>query len=370
MERYRVAPYKFCEGGLMSTAVLELIEEDSANKGKESVAPPDAALMQMLFAPLAAQAIHVAAKLGIADQLVNGPRSVNDLAQQTGSDASSLYRVLRALASFGVFAEKPNKTFELTPSADLLRSDVKGSLRDVATFMGADWHWEVWGQMLYSVRTGKPAWAQVHGKDVFPYFSENKQAARLFDDAMSSNSNLATEALLKAYDFRQYGILVEVAGGHGRLLAEVVAATPGLKGILFDQPHVIEGAGDRLKDSGVASRIELQSGDFFVSVPRGGDAYMMKHIIHDWDDERALSILSNVKRAMNPGAKLLLVELVINGDNTPDFGKFMDLEMLVSPGGKERTAQEYDELLARAGFRLARIISTESPYSVIEGVAS
>ncbi|HZJ47098.1 MAG TPA: methyltransferase [Pyrinomonadaceae bacterium] len=354
----------------MSTAVLDLLEDSSPSKGKESAAPPEVALMQMLFAPLAAQAIHVVAKLGVADQLANGPRSINELAQETGSDASSLYRVLRALASFGVFAEKPNKVFELTPSADLLRTDVKGSLRDIAAFMGADWHWSVWGQLSYSVRTGKPAWDHVHGKAAFPYFSENKEAGRIFDDAMSSNSSLAIDALLKAYDFSQYGILVEVAGGHGRLLSAIVAATHGLKGILFDQPYVIEGAGEKLKNSPVASRIELQSGDFFVSVPRGGDAYLMKHIIHDWDDERALSILTNVKRAMNPGAKLLLVEVVITEENTADVGKFVDLEMLVSPGGKERTAQEYDELFARAGYRLTRIIPTESPYSVIEGVAS
>ena len=351
----------------MSLAVLEIVEEVTE---KEQVAPPDEALMRMLFAPLGAQALHVAAKLGIADLLIDGPKNIIDLAQKTSSDESSLYRVLRALTSFGVFAEKPNRVFELTPSAELLRSDVNGSLRDIATFMGADWHWEVWGQMLYSVQTGKPAWGKVHGKEVFPYFSENKQAARIFDEAMSSNTSLAIEALLKAYDFSQFGILVEVAGGHGRLLAAVLAATPALKGILFDQPYVVDGAVEHLKDLEIVSRIELQSGDFFVSVPRGGDAYLMKHIIHDWDDERALAILKNVKRAMNSGSKLLLVELVISSENTPDVGKFVDLEMLVSPGGKERTAAEYDELFAQAGFKLTRIIPTESPYSVIEGVAS
>jgi len=354
----------------MSLAVLEIVDEISEVTEKEQVAPPDEALMRMLFAPLGAQAIYVAAKLGVADLLIDGPKNITDLALKTSSDESSLYRVLRALASLGVFAEKPNRVFELTPSANLLRSDIKGSLRKIATFMGEDWHWSVWGQTLYSVRTGKPAWAHVHGKEVFPYLSENKQAAKLFDEAMNSNTSLAIEALLKAYDFSQFGILVEVAGGYGRLLAAVLAQAPELKGILFDQPYVIENAGDHLKDSEVVSRIELQSGDFFVSVPHGGDAYLMKHIIHDWDDERARLILTNVKRAMNRGAKLLLIELVINGDNTPDLGKFVDLEMLVSPGGKERTAEEYAELFARAGFTLTRIIPTESPYSVIEGVAS
>ena len=352
----------------MSIAVLELVEESSEIKGKE--APPDAALMQMLFAPLGAQAIYVAAKLGVADLLANGPKSVEQLAYESISDASALYRVLRALASFGVFAEKDNKIFELTPSAELLRSDIPGSLRDIATFMGEDWHWKVWGQTLYSVRTGKPAWAEVHGKDVFPYFSDNKESARIFDNAMSSISNLATDALLKAYDFSQFGILVDVAGRHGCLLSAIVEATPGLDGILFDQPYVIEGASERLRHSEVLSRLEFQSGDFFVSVPRGGDGYIMKHIIHDWDDERALSILRNIKRAMNPHGKIVLVELVINSDNTPDLGKFVDIEMLVSPGGKERTAAEYEDLFARAGFTLTQIIPTNSPYSVIEGVAS
>jgi hypothetical protein len=349
----------------MAAAVQE-IEELKLTGTKDTGAPPEAALTQLMLGGLAAQSVYVAAKLGIADLLANGPRTVKDLAEETDTHAPSLYRVLRALSSFGIFQENDDEQFALTPTANLLRSGVSGSLRDCAIFMGEDWHWEVWGKTLYSVRTGNPAWKEVHGQPVFPYFATNQKASKIFDDAMSSFTTLATNAVVEAYDFSSVRTLVDVAGGHGRLLTGILSANANMRGVLFDLPHVIAGAREGITTSALASRVELATGDFFVAVPANGDAYIMKHIIHDWDDAQALQILKNIGKAMNPGGRVLLVESVITERNKPDFGKLMDIEMLVSPGGKERTAKEYEQLFARAGLTLTQIVPTNSPYSIIE----
>jgi ubiquinone/menaquinone biosynthesis C-methylase UbiE len=322
----------------------------------------------MITGSLGAQAVYVAAKLGIADLLTDGPKHVADLAVAADADAPSLYRVLRALASFGVFAEQSSRVFELTPTADLLRSDSPRSLRDMAIFMGEDWHWQVWSQTLYSVRTGLPAWSKVHGHEVFPYFAANQEAAKIFDRAMTSLSNLAIKAVIDAYDFSEIETLVDVAGGHGRLLTAILEANPAVNGILFDMPHVIQGAQESESVKAVGSRCQLTSGDFFAGVPDDADAYIMKHIIHDWDDERAVQILRNIRRVMRNDGRVLLVEAVITAASEQDFGKLLDIEMLVSPGGKERTAAEYRDLFALAGLHLTRIVPTNSPYSVIEAV--
>lgn len=362
----------------MSTAVLEIEEtvhqqisnDKQQPAGSPDSAPPEVVLTQMITGSLGSQAVYVAAKLGIADLLAEGPKNVDELAAAADADAPSLYRVLRALASFGVFAEQDNKVFELTPTADLLRSDSPRSLRDLAIFMGEDWHWKVWGQTLYSVRTGQAAWSKVHGQEVFPYFAANREAAKIFDRAMTSLSNLAINAVVAAYDFSGIETLVDVAGGHGRLLTAILEANPTVNGVLFDMPHVIEGAKENPGVEAAGSRCELKTGDFFVDVPKGADAYIMKHIIHDWDDERALQILRNIRRVMKNDGRVLLVEAVITPRNEQDFGKLLDIEMLVSPGGKERTAAEYDDLFAQAGLWLSRIVPTKSPYSVIEAVAA
>ena len=350
----------------MATPVRE-IEESTTIVNKASGAPAgmpaEAVLTQIMLGSMASQALYVAAKLGVADHLVDGPKRVEELAKATETDAPSLYRVLRALASLGIFTEQGDRVFAMTQTAEPLRSNVPHSLRDVAIFWGEDWHWEVWGKILHSVRTGKSAWAQMHGDDVFEYFERNPEAGAIFNRAMSSFSGLATNAVVEAYDFTSVETLIDIAGGHGRLLSGVLEAYPSMRGVLFDLPHVLEGASR-------VSRCEYVSGDFFVSVPSGGDAYIMKHIIHDWDDERALKILRNIRNAMKPNARVLLVEAVIADGNNQDFGKLLDLEMMVSPGGKERTAAEYEELFTRAGLRLTRIVPTKSPYSVIEAVAA
>ena len=350
----------------MATPVFEIAEsESSASKVSSAPAglPAETALTQIMLGSLASQALYVAAKLGVADHLADGPKRVDELAKATESDPPSLYRVLRALASLGIFSEQNDRIFAMTPTAEPLRSDVPHSLRDVAIFWGEDWHWETWGQMLYSVRTGHPAWAQAHGDDVFEYFRKNPEAGAIFNRAMSSFSGPATKAVLEAYDFGGIETLIDIAGGHGRLISGILEAYPSMRGVLFDLPYVIEGA-SRI------DRCEYVSGDFFAGVPSGGDAYIMKSIIHDWDDARALKILQNIRQVMRPDGRVLLVEAVIAAGNNHDFGKLIDLEMLVSPGGKERTAAEYAELFSRAGLRLTRIVPTKSPFSVIEAVAA
>jgi ubiquinone/menaquinone biosynthesis C-methylase UbiE len=333
-------------------------------------APPEVVLTQIMLGSLAAQVLYVTAKLGIADLLAGGAKSTEELATATNTHAPSLYRILRAAASLGVFTEQENRVFALNANAEPLLSNRPNSMRDMAIFMGEDWHWEVWGKTMHSVRTGKSAWAQMHGDDVFAYFGMNPGAATIFNRAMTSLSALATKAVVEGYDFSGINTLIDIAGGHGRLLTDIVDANPNMRGVLFDLPHVIEGAREVVAKSTAANRVEFAGGDFFVSVPAGGDAYIMKHIIHDWDDERALTILRNIKRAMNPGGRVLLVESVIADGNNQDFGKLMDVEMLVSPGGKERTAAEYEELFANAGLRMTRIVPTKSAYSIVEAVAA
>lgn len=355
----------------MSTAAIEPeeINQETAQAHASPVsAPPEVVLTQLMLGSLAAQTIYVTAKLGIADLLADGPKPVEELATATNTHAPSLYRILRAAASLNVFTEQENRVFAMNANAQPLLSNAPNSLRDIAIFMGEDWHWEVWGKTLYSVKTGKSAWAQMHGDDVFGYFGLNPGSATIFNRAMSSLTALATGAVVEGYDFSGINTLIDIAGGHGRLLTAIVDANPNIRAVLFDLPHVIEGAKEQVAKSTAANRIDFASGDFFISVPAGADAYLMKHIIHDWDDERALTILKNIKQAMNPKARVLLVESVIADGNNQDFGKLMDIEMLVSPGGKERTAAEYAELFELAGLRLTRIVPTKSAYSVIEAV--
>lgn len=335
--------------------------------GDADAPPPDAILMQMLFGPLMQQCICVAAKLGIADSLVEGPQSAAELAAKTETHAPSLYRVLRTLASAGVFAENSDGTFELTPVAELLRRDGPNSMRDFAIMLGEEWMWRAWAEMMYGVKTGGVPHVKVQGMSSFEFFERNKDAGEIFNRGMTSNTLRAAPAIVEAYDFSAVSKVVDIAGGHGLLLAGILKANPHLHGVLFDLPFVIEGAGELLEREGVSDRVEMASGDFFESVPAGADAYMMKHIIHDWDDESSVKILRNVRSAMNENGKVLIIEMVVPEGNIPSAAKILDIQMLVMETGKERTEDEYRRLLEAAGFRLTRIIPTTSPYSVIEG---
>ena len=331
--------------------------------------PPEAQLMQTLGACFISQAAYVAAKLGVADLLADGPKPVAELAAATETEARSLYRILRTLAMVGIFQETGPRVFANTPVSETLRSDAPNSLRDTAIWMGEEPHWRVYGEMLYSVRTGKAAWKRVHGRDVFPYlFETNRELGEIFNRAMTSFSSTTIPAIVEAYDFSGVGVLADIAGGYGHLLATVLQEYPPMKGVLFDVPFVLEGAPALLEKEGVAERVEIVRGDFFESVPITADAYIMKHIIHDWYDEQNTVILKNIRASMPAGARVLIIDTVIPEGNEPHFGKVMDLEMLVSPGGVERTESEFRELLAASGLRLSRIVPTKSVVSIVEAV--
>jgi hypothetical protein len=328
---------------------------------------PSAQLTQMIFGFIPAQAIATAAKLGIADLLKDGPRSVDDLAQASGTHRRSLYRLLRALASVGVFAEDADGVFRLTPVAEFLRSDVPGSLRAFSIYFGADFHLRVWEDLWFSVTHGQPVFNHIHKKGVFEYFEQNSEHAKIFNDAMTSFSASVSEPIVNAYDFSGVGKLADVGGGQGLLLSAILKKYPAMKGILYDAGSVVAGAKNLLVAQGVSERCELVAGDFFDSAPAAG-AYIMKHIIHDWEDEKAIGILRNCRQAMTGNGKVLVVEMVVPEGNTPSPSKFLDLEMLIFLHSYERTEKEYAELFEKAGFRLTRVVPTESPYSIVEGV--
>jgi hypothetical protein len=328
--------------------------------------PAPLAVRQLIAGAWNTQAVYVAAKLGLADLLAPSPRPVADLAAATHTHARALGRLLRALASLGVFAEQPDGRFANTPLSECLLNS-PGSQRGLAIMMGEE-HYRAWVELLHSVRTGECAFEHVYGQNVFTYLSEHPEQGAVFDEAMTGVHGMETHAMLDAYDFSGVGLLVDVGGGNGRTLAGVLRRYPALHGLLYDLPPVIERARPEVLASDLSGRCTALAGDFFRSVPPGGDVYHLRHIIHDWDDERSTTILRNCRAAMPPHGKLLVVEVVIPPGNEPNWGKMLDLNMLVMPGGLERTEAEYRDLFAAAGFRLARVIPTAADVSVIEGV--
>ena len=330
--------------------------------------PADAIMMQLLFAPLMQQCITVATKLKIADHVASSPQTIEELAAKTKTDADALYRMMRVLSSIGIFAKKDNK-FELTALSALLRSDVPDSLYSFALLMGEDWIWRNWGELMYSIETGKTAHNKVHGMSSFDFFTSNTKVGTVFNNAMTDLSKGVVIPIVEAYDFSDAGKVADIAGGHGMLLAGVLKAAPKASGILFDLPSVIDGANRLLTEEGLSERVELAAGDFFQSIPKGADIYLMKHIIHDWDDNSSIKILKNIRSAMNDGAKVLIIEMVVPRGDEPDPSKIMDILMLIMEGGKERTEEEYRILLAAANLKLTRVIPTKSPYSIVEAEA-
>jgi len=331
-----------------------------------ATSPPEQ-LIRMITGYWISQAIYAAAKFGIADLLRDGPRPVADLAAATQTNSAALFRLLRALASLGIFAEDEEGRFALTPLADLLRSDVEGSQRALALMTG-DEQFHAWGEIVYSIRTGKTAFEKYYGQPIFDYLAERPDKAAVFDAAMTGIHGRETAAVLAAYDFSSTKILADIGGGNASKIAAILQAYPAMQGVLFDLPHVVERARSRIEKAGLATRCQLVGGNFFESVPTGADTYLMRHIIHDWDDEQAGKILRNCHAAMPVDAKLLLVESVIPPGNAPFGGKLLDLTMLLIPGGQERSAGEYRELYERCGFELVRIVPTRLEVSVIEGV--
>jgi hypothetical protein len=323
-------------------------------------------LDQMITGYWISQAIYAAAKFGIADHLQDGPKTVGELAGATATNPDALYRLLRALASVGIFAEGESRRFSLTPLAEPLRSDIAGSKRALA-LMSGDEQFRAWAEIDYSLRTGKVAFDKAFGKPFFDYLGGHPDKARIFDAAMVGVHGRESTAILHAYDFSVFGVVADIGGGNGSQLTEILKKHNGMKGILFDLPQVIERAKERIHAAGLLDRCKLVAGSFFDAVPEGADAYILRHIIHDWDEEKCLTILRNCRRAMPPASKLLVIESVIPPGNEPFHGKFLDLQMLLIPGGKERTEDEYRTLFERAGFELTRIVPTGTEVSIVEG---
>ena len=330
-------------------------------------APPQVAMLELVMAGWLSQAVHVAAKLGIADELTQGPRSVEDLAATVGADPGALHRLLRALAQYDVFVQLPDGRFDQSRMSDALRRQTPGgSVRGFALYLGSAEHHTHWSALDRAVQTGASAIPALRGMAFFDYVRTQPTFGRIFNDAMTSVADLAREPVLAAYDFSRYRTIVDVGGGHGRLLAGILAQAPGARGVLFDLPEVVAGAERELAESGAAERCRIEPGSFFERVPADGDAYVLKHILHDWDDTRATQILQRVREAIPGTGKLLLVESVIPEDASFHIAKLIDLEMLLSVGGKERTRAEFTSLLAGAGFSLERVVETASPLCVIE----
>jgi hypothetical protein len=314
-------------------------------------------------------AVALAAELGIADLLDDGPRDSDEIARATSTHRGSLYRLLRLLSTFGIFSEVEPGRFAPTPLSELLRSGTPGSLRRWVRMVGLP----VWGptfaEAMHSVRTGEPAFKRAMGVEFFDYLSAHPRDGEIFNEAMTAFGQGVAAAVVHAYNFDGQQTIVDVGGGHGTLMTAVLQSDPRLTGILFDQPHVIEGARRALTSNGVADRCRVVGGDFFAdSLPAGYDAYVLSWIIHDWDRERAVAILKNCRRAMNQTGRLLLIEAVIPGPDEPHPGKIMDFVMLLGLGGQERTEQQYADLLREAGFALSKVVPTASPMSVIEGL--
>jgi hypothetical protein len=330
--------------------------------------PPFTALLRMIRGFQVTQMIYVAAKLGIADSLTDGAKSSNDLAAATGTHAPSLYRLLRALASLGIFAEDEQGRFELTPLAQPLRTGVPGSLRATILYVGDPMFQQVWGELLHSIQTGENGFQHLYGREAWAHREQNPELNATFNAYMTEVSTPDAAAVAAAYDFSGMNKLVDLGGGHGVLIAGILQANPTLQAIVFDQPHVVSGAQPVLQVAGVSDRCELVGGDFFTELPGGADGYILKSIIHDWDDAHSILILKNCRQAIQRDGKLLLVEYVIQPGNAPQVGKLSDINMLVAPGGKERTEAEYRTLLAEAGFRLTKVIPIKTSRSIIEAV--
>ncbi len=323
-------------------------------------------LDQLITGYWISQAIYAAAKFGIADHLKDGSKTVAELARATATNPDALYRLLRALASVGIFAEGESRQFSLTPLAEPLQSDVAGSKRALA-LMSGDEQFRAWAEIEYSIRTGEVAFDKVFGQPIFDYLGQHPDKARIFDAAMVGIHGRESNAVLDAYDFSVFGVVADIGGGNGSQLTDILQKHTKMKGVLFDLPHVIERAKERIHASGLLDRCKLVAGSFFDAVPEGADAYILRHIIHDWDEEKCLTILRNCHRAMQPESKLLVIESVIPPGNEPFHSKFLDLVMLLIPGGKERTEAEYRTLFERAGFELTRIVPTGTEVSVVEG---
>ena len=327
---------------------------------------PAQQLRQMIDAHRLSQAIATAAELGVADTMAEGPRTVGDIASAVGAHEAALYRLLRTLAAAGILHEGEGRVFALTDLGQALRRDHPASAAGWARQIGRPYFRAAWSNLPHSIRTGENAFAALNGEDVWSWRAARPEESAIFDAAMRSQTMSQAAAVVAAYDFSRYSRIVDIGGGNGALLAAILRACPDLRGVVFDQPHVAPGAEAVLAEAGVADRCEAIGGDMFASVPAGADAYILKSILHDWPDDRAIDILRVCRAAMPPHARVLLIEQIVGPPNEGLAEKLSDLNMLVMPGGQERTLDEWSALLASAGLRLAGVTRTGVPHAVIE----
>ena len=345
-------------------------QRDGAETAPPPPPPPHAQqLIQMGMAHWVSHIVHAAAELGLADHLAReGPMGAERLAGLTGTHAPSLYRLMRTLAGLGILTEEDAaaQRFALTPLGEALRAGAPGSARATVLTLASDWWMRGFGQLLYSVRTGRPGFEKHLGMPVFDWLARNPEEASRFSETMVGFHGAEPPAVAAAYDFSGAGTIVDVGGATGNLLSAVLARHPGPRGVLFDLPHVVGDAPALIGARGLADRVAIEAGSFFEGVPAGGDVYLLSHVIHDWGEDQCLTILGNCRRAMGPESRLLIIEMVLPEGDAPHPGKLLDLMMLVGPGGRERTEAEYAALLGEAGLRLARVVPTESAVSVVE----
>lgn len=331
----------------------------------QKMMPAPVVMLELVHAGNTSQAIQVAASLGIADVLVDGPLTPEEIAAKVGANADGVNRLLRGLAGSGIFHADKSGRYRLTPLADTLRRDAEMPMRSIAMFTNSPEHREHWAHLSEAVRTGKPIIKNLRGMDVWTFFEQNEGANQVFNDAMSDFSNFTLAPILSAYDFNRFPTIVDVGGGQGAMLAAILRRTPQAKGIVYDLPTV-EGAEATLRAAGVLDRCTVEAGSALEKVPSGGDAYVLKNVIHNWPDAEVSTMLRNIRQAINPGGRLLIIELIIPEGNGAHPGKMGDLDMLLLVGGRERTVAESRTLLSDAGFRLDRVVQTASPLSILE----
>lgn len=332
---------------------------------KANTLPPPAQLMQFIVGKWISKPVYVAAELGIADMLAEGPKSIDELSQESQSHAPSLYRMMRALASVGIFSETDNQRFELTPMAECLKS---GDMRSIALLFNSDWSDKAWGYFMDSVKTGDTAFEKAHGMPVSEWLENNPRAADVFNEANAVKAGNSHRAIVDVYDFAGINTLTDVGGGLGVLMAEILIANPLMKGVVADIPSVIQKARKTILSRGIEDRCKTVECDFFEKVPSGSDGYLMSHILHDWSSDQCRMILKNCHKVMKPASKLLVIEMVVPPGNQPSIAKLLDLEMLVTTGGRERTETEFKSLFESSGFKLSRIMPTKENICVIEGI--
>ena len=332
---------------------------------------PQEAILNLALGYLASRGLHVATELGIADLLKDGPKSIEELARATGAHQQSLYRLLRMLAGQGVFAEGPPGHFRLTPTAAVLQVGVPGSVHDAVQMVGdlagdGSW-WTAVARLRHTVMTGESGFTSVHGMGFFDYLTQHPEAGVWFDRGLANFATTENTAIVSCYDFGQCRQVIDVGGGQGGFLAEMLKAFPAVTGVLYDRPQVIQEPA-YLTAAGLLNRCEVVGGDFFQSVPSGGDVYVLKRILHDWGDERSVQILRRCREAMGGQARLLVVDAVVPPGNAPHPSKIMDMLIMILAEGQERTEQEFGELFHQAGLTLTRVIPTPSVLSIVEGV--